>query len=128
MTESFDKGAAETTEVWYGNENIIIRALKVLSEINIEFNVCIGTNGPYAILSTEPIKNAYFDLKNKGVSIKIITEVTKENISYCRQLMQIANIRHLDGIKGNFAVGDRMQYGATAIVQGVQPPMTQHIL
>jgi hypothetical protein len=44
-------------------------------------------------------------MKVKGVSSNYITEITKDNISYCKQLVDLTNeLRHLDGIKGNFAV------------------------
>ena len=38
---------------------------------------------------------------------RYLTEITTENISYCKELMSIVNeLRHLDGIKGNFMISE----------------------
>jgi signal transduction histidine kinase len=39
--------------------------------------------------------------------LRYITEITAENISYCKELMKISDLRHMDGIKGNFMVSER---------------------
>src|SRR5215831_15894158 len=44
---------------------------------------------------------------NKMAKSRIITEITKDNIQYCKGLMNLGELRHLDGIKGNFAVSER---------------------
>ncbi|HXX96992.1 MAG TPA: ATP-binding protein, partial [Candidatus Bathyarchaeia archaeon] len=41
------------------------------------------------------------------VKLRYITEITTENISYCKELMKIADVRHLDGIKGNFMLSEK---------------------
>jgi hypothetical protein len=38
--------------------------------------------------------------------LRFITEITNENISYTKDLMEIVELRHLDGVKGNFGVSD----------------------
>ena len=48
--------------------------------------------------------------------------MTKENISYCKQIMEIAELRHLEGIKGNFGIADGVDYRATATLQKNLPP------
>jgi two-component system, OmpR family, sensor histidine kinase VicK len=60
-------------------------------------------------------------LKNKGVKIRFITEIIKANIANCKQIMQIAELRHLEGVKGNFAIVDKTHYGGIAKVQENQP-------
>ena len=49
----------------------------------------------------------------KGVKIKYISEITKHNINYCKELMKIAEVRHVDDAKGGMAVSDS-EYIATA--------------
>jgi hypothetical protein len=47
------------------------------------------------------------DAKNAGTRSRCITEVTAENIPYCKELLQIVNeLRHLNGIKGNFYLSE----------------------
>ena len=71
------------------------------------------TRPPLAI-AIELIKNSFVDAKSKGVKLRYLTEITDANISYCKELMSIVDeVRHLDGIKGNFMVSE-MEYLAPA--------------
>jgi two-component system, OmpR family, sensor histidine kinase VicK len=55
-------------------------------------------------------------LKTRNVKFRAITDITKDNIEYCKELMQIAELRHLDGIKGNFGISEKA-YTASATLQ-----------
>lgn len=69
----------------------------------------------------EPIKNALIDLRKRGIKQRLITEITAENISYCKGLMKFMDeMRHWDGIKGNFSVSDAREYVAIATMQKKQ--------
>jgi two-component system, OmpR family, sensor histidine kinase VicK len=99
--------ADEKTEVHYGVEYIINRTLQTLSKVKYRFDNCGDVRHPSIIVTTEPIKKAFIDVKNRGVKTRFITEITKDNLHYCKGLMQVVSeVRHLDGIKGNFAVTD----------------------
>jgi two-component system sensor histidine kinase VicK len=61
------------------------------------------------------------DFRKRGIRHRIITEITSENLSYCKNLMEFVDeLRHLDQIKGNFSVSER-DYQATAVIQEAQP-------
>jgi two-component system, OmpR family, sensor histidine kinase VicK len=103
MTDS--NTSSERTEIWYGIENIISRSLEVLSQTT--YDLCLDSTGISPILEIEPIKKAYIELKNRGVKMRIITEITTTNISYCKEMMRIVgDLRHLEGIKGNFVIAE----------------------
>jgi two-component system, OmpR family, sensor histidine kinase VicK len=64
------------------------------------------TRPPLAIL-IEPIKKAFLDAKSRGIKLRYLTEITKDNIAYCKELITIVDeMRHLDGIKGNFMLSE----------------------
>ena len=114
MTES-NNTFSERTEIWYGIENIISRSLEVLSKIQTTYDLCLDSTGISPILETEQIKKAYFELKNRRIKMRIITEITTTNIAYCKEMMRIVgDIRHLEGIKGNFVIADRAKYAGIA--------------
>ena len=114
MTES-NNTSSERTEIWYGIENIISRSLEVLSKIQTTYDLCLDSTGISPILETEQIKKAYFELKNRRIKMRIITEITTTNIAYCKEMMRIVgDIRHLEGIKGNFVIADRAKYAGIA--------------
>jgi len=62
---------------------------------------------PQLAIGIEPIKKAFLDAKSRGVQLRYLTEITKSNISYCKELMKIVHeLHHLDGIKGNFMISE----------------------
>ena len=64
------------------------------------------TRPPLAIL-IEPIKKAFLDAKSRDVRLRYLTEITIDNIDYCKVLTTIVDdLRHLDGIKGNFMISE----------------------
>jgi two-component system, OmpR family, sensor histidine kinase VicK len=64
------------------------------------------TRPPLAI-EIETIKKAFLDAKSRSVRLRYLTEITKDNLSYCKELMTIVDeLRHLEGIKGNFMVNE----------------------
>ena len=62
---------------------------------------------PALALRIESIKKSFIDARNRKVKLGYITDIKSENISYCKELMEIAEVRHLDGIKGNFMVSEK---------------------
>ena len=106
----------ENTEVIYGMENIINITLNRFSLTKYRIDSCIDKSNPKTIITTEPIVNGIIDHKKRGIKSRVITEVTKDNIFYCRELMKLSiELRHLDDIKGNFSISDREMYQATAM-------------
>lgn len=65
---------------------------------------CVDSSLPE--FSIGKVKEGYVAAKQRGVKIMYITEVTKENAKHCREIMQFAELRHLPGVRGNFAVSD----------------------
>jgi two-component system, OmpR family, sensor histidine kinase VicK len=115
------KEAGEKTEVQYGVEYIIDRTLQTLSQVKHRFDNCGDVRHHSIIVTTEPVKKAFIDVKNRGIRTRFITEITKDNLHYCKKLVQVVSeIRHLDGVKGNFAVGESF-YAGYAIAQEARP-------
>ena len=54
------------------------------------------------------------------MSFRYLTEVTKDNIPYCKELIELAEVRHLDKIKGNFSIFDDRIYLANAVLKEAQ--------
>jgi len=49
---------------------------------------------------------AYFDVKKRGGCLRILTKIDEKNIAYCKELMKNIELRHLDDVKGNFAMSE----------------------
>ena len=108
--------ANEKIEVLYGAENIVNRTLQDLVNVKKTFDNFTDYTGPSVFLAYQPMWDACIALKQKGVRLRFITEITKDNISYCKDVMKVFELRHLDGVKGNFGIADGKDYGGAANV------------
>ena len=107
---------SERTEVLYGTENTTKAILNVLYNVGIKIDICVDTTWPSVAMGIDVFRNALIEIKKRGISSRYITTITKENLSYCKEAMKIGELRHLDGIKGNFAVSEK-EYIASATLQ-----------
>jgi hypothetical protein len=126
LTEPTDESFTEKTEVLYNSDEIVRRTVEQCNNFKFTMDSCTDVTGPsMLVIPNHPVTDACINMKNRGVKIRFITEITKDNIKYCRQLMKIGEIRHLDDIKGNFGVGDKRVYqaGATANKSGPPPQL-----
>src|SRR5215210_3652138 len=62
-------------------------------------------------------------LQTRLIKQRFVTEVTRENIQFCKELDKYVELRHLEGIKGNFGIVDGSEYGASANIYDFQPPI-----
>ncbi len=77
----------EKTEVLYGNDSIIKNTLETFSGTKNSMEVIVDKDGHAINVLSEPIWNSYVSLKKRGIKIRGITEITVDNISYCKKLM-----------------------------------------
>jgi signal transduction histidine kinase len=114
--------AAERTEIFRDSKTATEAILRFVSKATTEINACLDAKGPSVMLEVKPIKKARLDAKRRGVKFRYITEITKDNIDYCKGLLEFVDeLRHLNGIKGNFELCDKKEYIATATLQKAQP-------
>lgn len=110
-------GAIERTEVLRNPEDMIYATVENFSSLKKSIDTCCDENGVVVTIKTKPIWEGYAALKNKGIKMRWISEITKENLTYCKELMRIADLRHPDAIKGAFGIHDGIEYRASANVK-----------
>jgi signal transduction histidine kinase len=108
--------AAEKTEVIHGLDKTTEAIIEFLYSAEVSMNICADRTWPSVAMGVEIYKKGLFELKTRNVKFRVITDITKYNIKYCKELMQIAELRHLDGIKGNFGISEKA-YTASATLQ-----------
>ncbi|MGA9151809.1 MAG: hypothetical protein WBZ36_14620 [Candidatus Nitrosopolaris sp.] len=88
--------------------------MKFASNAKTEIDACLDYSRP--LVWTTTISKSLADIKaKKGIRLRVLTEITAENISSCKQLAVLADeLRHLDGIKGSFYISEE-EYLAPAI-------------
>ncbi|MGN6351134.1 MAG: ATP-binding protein [Candidatus Nitrosocosmicus sp.] len=116
----------ETTEIWKGEDASIKGLINVMSRVTSKADIVGDSNTPSFSMGVEQIKEEYINFKKRGVKLRFITEITKENLHYCKELMNYVDLRHLDLVKGNMAISES-EYVATANLYGEAKPVTQTI-
>ncbi|MGB8643057.1 MAG: hypothetical protein WCD28_12315, partial [Nitrososphaeraceae archaeon] len=107
---------SEKTEVLYGFNKTTEVIMKFLNSSEVSMNICADYTWPSVAMGVEVFRKGLYELKTRSVQSRFITDITKDNIEYCKELMQISELRHLDGIKGNFAISEKA-YTASATLQ-----------
>ena len=107
---------SERTEVLYGFEKATQAIMSFLNRAEISMNICADYTWPSVAMGVEVFKKGLYHLGSRNVQSRFVTDITKDNIEYCKELMQISELRHLDGIKGNFAISEK-GYTASATLQ-----------
>jgi two-component system, OmpR family, sensor histidine kinase VicK len=100
----------------YGFEKTTDAIMNFLNSAEVSMNICADYTWPSVAMGVEVFRKGLYDLKSRNVQSRFITDITKDNIEYCKELMQISELRHLDGIKGNFAISEK-GYTASATLQ-----------
>jgi hypothetical protein len=85
----------EKTEVIYGDENIINDTLKVYSVLRKYLDICNDSKGPSMfVIPNHPVTIAFRELKERGIRLRFIAEITKDNIVDCKELMKTCELRY----------------------------------
>jgi signal transduction histidine kinase len=107
---------SKRTEVLHGEQNVIGIELQFFSNADQKIDTCMNYTRPALAITIESVRNAFIDAKKRAVKLRYLTEITKDNIAYCKDLISIVDeMRHLDGIKGNFMVSES-EYVAPAVL------------
>jgi hypothetical protein len=108
LAEPSEESFVQRTEVLYNPDEIVRRVIEQNNTIKYGIDSCIDVNGPSMFVNlplhsvNHPMTKSYMEMKDRGVRLRFITEITKDNLRYCKELMKIAEIRHLNEVKGNF--------------------------
>ncbi|HZI69944.1 MAG TPA: hypothetical protein VFD60_02175, partial [Nitrososphaeraceae archaeon] len=117
----------ERTEVLHGQENVIGVVLHFTSRAKDIIDACIDSTRPLLAIEIKQLGKSFIDSKTRGVKLRYVTEVTKDNINYCKELLKIINeLRHIDGIKGNFYISET-EYISPATLHEKEKPASQII-
>jgi two-component system sensor histidine kinase VicK len=119
-------GDEEKTIVLRGEERTTNALLEFAANTKIRMDVCADWLAPSVSIGVPELKKDMIDIVTRGVKYRYITEITKDNLVYCKELAKYVELRHLDGIRGNFAVNES-QYIATAVVKEEAKPVPEII-
>src|SRR5690242_15014142 len=97
----------ELTEILYGEQNVIRSELRLFSNSKKRIDTCMDYTRPSLAITIDPIRGAFSDAKKRGIKLRYLTEISKDNTSFCKELISLVDeMRHLDGIKRNFMLSE----------------------
>ena len=106
----------EKTELLYGVEAAVGRGDRFMKNVKVRMDLFGEKNGPSIIMEFDVYKNNYIDVIRRGGKIRLITEITKENLHYCKELRKIVTeMRHLEGLVGGIAVSESEYMSTTTL-------------
>src|SRR5215218_6697403 len=108
----------EQTEMLIGAEVTTKRVSEFFSNVSKKFDGCANSTAPSIAMTI--FRDAYEDMKSRGIKIRWVTDITKDNLMHCKDLMQYAEVRHISSLNGNFAVSET-EYIAAATIKEGQP-------
>jgi two-component system, OmpR family, sensor histidine kinase VicK len=105
LTES--KGIPKT-EIVHESDNVVDGLVQFMCKAKLRIDVCVDQTRPYLAIEIIRLRDAFIDAKRRHVTIRYITEITKDNLHYCKEMISVVDeLRHLNSIKGNFYVSEQ---------------------
>jgi len=82
------------------SENVVDHLVQFMYRAQVRIDICVDNTRPGLAIEIKRLKDTFIDAKRRHVKIIYITEITKDNLDCCKELMSIVDeLRHLDGIK-----------------------------
>jgi two-component system, OmpR family, sensor histidine kinase VicK len=99
---------SERTEVLHGEQNVVKAVLQFICRAKNRIDACVDSTRPSLALGIEELREAFVGAKRRGVKLRYVSEITEDNVVYCKDLLKIVNeLHHIEGIKGNFYISER---------------------
>ena len=106
-TQASPDAISERTEILHGEQNVVNTVLQFTSKAKSRIDACVDYTRPSLAVEIEQLRKAFLDARTRGVKLRYVTEVTEDNVAYCKELLKIVDdLRHIDGIKGNFYISE----------------------
>lgn len=103
----------DKSEILYGVENATERGLDFMSNVKEKMDIFFDHRAPSIVVGVEEYKKCYIGIRSRGGKIRALTEITRDNLVYCKELIKlVSELRNLDGIRGGMAVNG-LEYMAT---------------
>src|SRR5215208_4504216 len=110
----------ERTEMLIGAEVTTKQAWEFFSNVSRKVDGCASSAATPIVMTV--FSDAYKNMKKRGIKIRSVTDITKDNLNYCRELMQYAEVRHINHLIANFGVSETEYIGAPTMKEGQPLP------
>src|SRR5215207_4868512 len=110
----------EQIEMLIGAEVTTKRMSELFSNVSRKFDSCANSTAPSIAMTI--FRDAYKSMKSRGIKIRWVTDITKDNLTHCKDLMQYAEVRHISCLNENFRMSETEYIEATTTKEGLPIP------
>src|SRR5829696_4983854 len=110
----------ERTEILIGPEVTTNQAWEFFSHVYKKLDGCASSAATPIVMTL--FRDAYKSMKSRGIKIRSVTDITKDNLTHCKELMQYAEVRHISHLIGNFGVSETEYIVAPTMKEGQPLP------
>jgi len=115
LEEKFDDKVHVISEA----DVVLEKLFNIMDEAEETFDVYADFRGPNIVDDVEGGISHYIAAQKRGVKTRVITEITEENLSFCKQNMKyVEGLRHLDTITHMFEVSEKHYGSAKMLAEG----------
>jgi signal transduction histidine kinase len=113
----------EKTEVYYNPFRVVSTVIDFVDNASGRIEGCVDQTRPLLLNEIEALSMAFNEARKRGVKIRFVTEINDDNITHCKELIKssVSEVRHLDGVKGNFYVSENEYVSPAAIHEEGKP-------
>lgn len=113
----------EKTEVYYNPFRVVSTVIDFVDNASGRIEGCVDQTRPLLLNDIEALRMAFNEARKRGVKIRFVTEINDDNITHCKELIKssVSELRHLDGVKGNFYVSENEYVSPAAIHEEGKP-------
>jgi signal transduction histidine kinase len=113
----------EKTEVYYNPFRVVSTVIDFIDNATGRIDGCVDQTRPLLLNDIEALRMAFNEARKRGVKIRFVTEIKDDNITHCKELIKssVSELRHLDGVKGNFYVSENEYVSPAAIHEEGKP-------
>ena len=113
------------TKILHGVTATTNARLELINGASSTLCICDEAFGTVALVQADVVKNAIKKASEKrGVRVRFITEIVQENLQSCKELMEYVELRHVEGVKGNYAVSESQYYAFAPLKEARLPTET----
>jgi len=113
----------EKTEVYYNPFRVVSTVIDFVDNATERIDGCVDQTRPLLLNDIEALRMTFNEARKRGVKIRFVTEIKDDNITHCKELIKssVSELRHLDGLKGNFYVSEKEYVSPAAIHEEGKP-------
>src|SRR5918995_664885 len=115
-----ERAKDERTEMLTGPEVTTKKTWEFFSNVSKKIDGCASSEAIPVVMTV--FRDAYKGMKKREIKIRSVTDITKDNLKHCKDLMQYAEVRHISHLIGNFGVSETEYIVAPAMKEGQPLP------